>query len=271
MLADFQYEYDFGGLVSSETYTDANSQYNRVANYTYDPTGQLLSAVYSNGQAAEQCSYDANGNCTGKGYVIGKGNELLSDGTFNYQYDKDGNLVKETEIATGKVTTFEYDFRNRMTSARSGARDPSQGGVILHEDDYRYDVLDRRIEITSDGQVTKTVYNGDNAWADFNANGTIKARYLLGNTIDQVLAMYAPGVGTCWYQTDRLGTVRQIIGATGQVIDRIVYTAFGQVVLQTNSTLPNRFLFTGRELSTQTGLYYYRVRLLRSADRAVHE
>jgi RHS repeat-associated protein len=260
VLADLQYQYDFGGLVSTETYTDADSQYNRVANYTYDPAGQLLSAAYSNGQAAEQYSYDANGNRIGSGYVTGKANQLLSDGTFNYLYDKDGNLVMETEIATGEVTTFDYDFRNRMTSATQWSKDPSQGGVILHEDDYRYDVLDRRIEITSDGQVTKTVYNGENAWADFNADGTIKARYLFGNTIDQALAIYAPGVGTCWYQTDRLGTVRQIIGPTGQVINRIVYAAFGQVISQTNSTLPNRFLFTGRELSFQSGLYYYRAR-----------
>jgi RHS repeat-associated protein len=159
------------------------------------------------------------------------------------------------------VTTFEYDNRNHMTRATQWSKDPGQGGIILHQESYRYDVFDHRIQIVSDGDVTKTVYNGDNAWADFKPDGTVTARYLFGNKIDQVLAMYVPGTVTRWYCVDRLGTVREIADATGQVIDRVAYSAFGQLVYQTAPTLlSNRFLFTGREFSTVSGLGYYRAR-----------
>ena len=48
-------------------------------------------------------AYDANGNRTNAGYQTGPDNGLPSDGTYNYTYDGEGNLIKRTEIATGSV------------------------------------------------------------------------------------------------------------------------------------------------------------------------
>ena len=41
----------------------------------------------------ESFSYDANGNRTMTGYSTGTGNRLLSDGTYNYTYDDEGNTL----------------------------------------------------------------------------------------------------------------------------------------------------------------------------------
>ncbi|MCY2987768.1 MAG: putative Ig domain-containing protein [Planctomycetota bacterium] len=271
VIARYDYAYDFAGLLthedrSGESYT--NNDWH--ADYTYDRTGQLLGADYSGAdvipeQVDETYRYDANGNRTssylhGTGYRTGTANQLLTDGTYNYKYDGEGNMLKKTEIATGKVTTFEYDHRNRMFRATIYSDDPSSGGIILHEESYRYDAFGRRITILSDGQVTKTAYNGDNAWTDFNAANAVVARYLFGAKIDQLIAQYAPGTGTIWALTDHLGTVPDIVGPTGQVINRIAFSAFGQVLRQTNPASPNRYLFTSREFGRVLSMYYYRTR-----------
>ena len=68
-----------------------------TASYTYDATGQLTGANYlgANGsagaQADESYQWDANGNPTGSGCVVGTDNRLLSDGTYRYAYDAEGN------------------------------------------------------------------------------------------------------------------------------------------------------------------------------------
>ena len=213
-------------------------------------------------QVDEYYTYDANGNRTssylhGTGYRTGTANQLQTDGTYNYAYDDEGNMVKKTEIATGQVTLFEYDHRNRMTRATIWSSDPASGGVILHQESYRYDALGRRIMILADGQVTKTIYNGDNAWADIHA---ANARYLFGNHIDKLIAQYTPGTGTTWALTDHLGTVRESLGPNGQVISRIAFSAFGNMVSTTSDPSLRQSTFLGREFNTPIQQYNFRTR-----------
>ena len=73
-----------------------------TASYSYDPEGQLTGAYqYSRRLGSHRKSSPtsrtlttANGNRTNPGYVTGPDNELLSDGTYNYQYDADGNCIE---------------------------------------------------------------------------------------------------------------------------------------------------------------------------------
>ena len=46
--------------------------------------------------------------------MVGAHNRLLSDGTYRYEYDGEGNCVKRTNIPTGEVTEYEWDHRNRL-------------------------------------------------------------------------------------------------------------------------------------------------------------
>ena len=63
-------------------------------------------------------TYDLNGNRTMTGYATGPANELTSDGTWNYFYDKNGNLIGKMNISTGEVFSYGYDNRNRLISAQ---------------------------------------------------------------------------------------------------------------------------------------------------------
>jgi YD repeat-containing protein len=90
---------------------------------------------------------DANGNriasqLHGTGYVTRPINQLLSDGTFNYAYDAEGNMIRRTEIATGAVREFDFDQRNRLVRVSDRA---AAGGIILREVNFVYDALNRRI------------------------------------------------------------------------------------------------------------------------------
>jgi len=196
--------------------------------------------------------------------VVGPGNRLLSDGTFDYQYDAEGNQTKKTEIATGEFTEYEFDHRGRLTSATT----KSSGGIILSESSYTYDAFDRRIAKTVDvdgvcSQAPETeifVYNCTDIWADFDTAGNITARYLIGSGTDELIARWRPGESTVWYLTDRLGTVRDLIDASGIVINQINYDSFSNIQSQTNAAVADRFLFTGREFDAELGQYYYRAR-----------
>jgi RHS repeat-associated protein len=249
VLADYQYSYDGAGHVTSVT------DHGNTTTYTYDKLGEVLSATRTAGPG-ETFQWDANGNQAGPGVVIGPGNRLLTDGTFNYTYDNNGNLVAKTAIATDYVTTFTYDFRNRLTDVVQ----KSAGGIILSTSHYTYDVFGRRIAETANGQGLVHVYNGANVWADYTASGAVLARYLFGNQIDMTLARYRPGDGIAWYLADQFGTVRDIVNSAGTLIDHIDYSTFGSVLAETNPAAGDRFKFTGRELDTATGLYYYRAR-----------
>ena len=54
--------------------------------------------------------------------------------------------------------------------------------------------------------------------------------------------------------------MRELLGATGAVLNRIDYDSFGRILSQTNPAAGDRFTFTGRDFDGATGLYYYRAR-----------
>jgi RHS repeat-associated protein len=249
ILVNYQYSYDLAGQLMAE------SHHGETSTYTYDLDGQLTAAAHTR-QPNETFAYDANGNHTESGAVIATDNQVRSDATFDYTYDPEGNLIRKVERATGNVTTLTYDFRNRLTAVETR----SGGGVVLSHSDYTYDVFDRLIVRSNNGRQVMTVYDGNHAWADFDGVGTVQARYLFGQRIDQILARWQPGSGVAWYLTDHLGTVRDLVNAVGQIINHLDYDSFGKILAQTNAAAGDRFTFTGREFDFTTGLYYYRAR-----------
>jgi YD repeat-containing protein len=134
VINSFGYTYDAANRLTIETSNDGTS------NYSYDTTDQLTGASHGT-QASEAYTYNANGNRTSGGAGTGTNNQLLTDGKFNYQYDDEGNRTKRTEIATGEVTEYGWDYRNRLTSVTWAVTDrlgsvtdviDGQGQVLNH-------------------------------------------------------------------------------------------------------------------------------------------
>ena len=258
-------EYQFGFDAASQMVQQIVNSL--VSDYGYDTAGQLTSATNS-GRPDEAYSYDTNGNRNDGSNLIGANNQLLSDGTFDYEYDLEGNLSVKTELSSGEITEYEYDHRNRLI----GAVRKSAGGVIQMESSFGFDMFDRLISRTTDidgvgalpEETVYTTYDGSNAWADFESDGSVSARYLFGRTADSNIARWRPtgqpGAGTSWYLTDHLGSVRDIVNESGVLVDHIEYDSFGNILSESDDSVGDRYKFTGREWNSEIGQYHYRSR-----------
>lgn len=180
----------------------------------------------------------------------------MSDGSFSYRYDAEGNLSARTNRVTGALTIYAYDHRNRLLAVTD--RDP--GGLVIQSVEFAYDAMNRRLSRKVDGQVTRFLYNQDDSWVDLDSANAISARYLLGAKVDELLARQRPGDRRGWYLTDHLGTVRGVADAQGQLMARQDYSSFGGLLGGSNLASLDRFHFTGREFDENTGIYFYRAR-----------
>ena len=245
-LATFTYGYDAGSRTTSETNAEGS------VTYAYDTTDQLTGA---SGACTESYTYDSNGNRTMTGYTTATNNRLTAAPNTTYTQDAEGNLSIKTDTSTGKVTTYSYDFRNRLT----GVIQRSSLGVTLNQATYTYDSQNRRIGINDNGTQTWTVYDGQNTYADFNGAGTLQNRYLYGPAVDELLARTSAAGTSAWYLTDKLGTVRDIANTSGTVIFHAAYDSYGKQTSTTGSG-GDRFGYTGREYDQVAGLQYNRAR-----------
>jgi RHS repeat-associated protein len=200
----------------------------------------------------------------GGGYQTGAGNRLLSDGTFDYSYDGEGNLVQRRDRASGAERDLQYDHRNRLVAVID--RDGS--GTEVQRVGMAYDALNRRIsrQVTTatDDVITHFAYDRANVTLEFidpDAQGpqpaSIGQRYLHGPDVDQVLAQEGSGGQNQWLLADHLGTIRDVVHQNTGQTQHLLYDSFGQPLTQ---VLTVRFRFTGREFDEQTGLHYFRAR-----------
>ncbi|MEM7594944.1 MAG: hypothetical protein AAF383_26185 [Cyanobacteria bacterium P01_A01_bin.83] len=67
-----------------------------------------------------------------------------------------------------------------------------------------------------------------------------------------------------WALSDNQGSVKMLLDNDGSVVNNITYDAFGGITVETNPDVNFRFGYTGREHDDETGLNYYRSRLLDS-------
>jgi len=149
--------------------------------YTYDSTGQLIGATYTGGKLPnESYQWDANGNPAGSGYLVGLDNRLLSDGTYRYEYDAEGNRVarfidsdKSGTLTEGDTDLMAYtwDNRNRLTEIAHRA---VFGKAVDWTADYIYDALNHRIgslyDNNGDGTIDREeryAWEGKNVVLDF--------------------------------------------------------------------------------------------------------
>ncbi|EAQ79300.1 Calx-beta domain-containing protein [Blastopirellula marina] len=279
-LAEYTYSYDEGNRLTGFTVYGYSAE---DATYNYDDTDQLTGADRSGTTDDESYAYDENGNRIGGGYSTGDINQILSDGTYNYTYDDEGNRLTKTNISTGEVIEYSWDYRNRLTSIIT----KDSLSVVTHEVEYTYDAFNRRIvkSIDVDGAVSGTaveeiyIYDGmreergnagDHMLLVFDEAGNLTNRFLYGPHVDQVLASEevastATAGDVLWVLTDNLGTVRDLAeydagtDAT-TIVNHFAYDAFGQVASETNSAVDFLFAFTGRERDEESSLQYSRAR-----------
>ncbi len=138
-LAGYTYSYD-----ALSRPTSINSVLDGVSTFTHHSTSQLTAADHSS-QVDESYGFDANCNRNTSGYTTATNNRTTAAPGFTFTYDDEGNRTSKTETATGKVTEYTWDYRNRSTTVRD--RNTS-GGAVVKKVDYQYDAFNRLVRRT---------------------------------------------------------------------------------------------------------------------------
>ena len=234
--------------------------------YTYDADGELT------GDGSESETYDAEGNRTTTGYVVGTGNEVTSDGTWDYSYDASGNETYKVAISRRRNLAIRLRQQertgHRATLVLRPTRIDGTGDTLLEEVDYKYDAWGNLIE-RDDGVSSPTVtrYAVDgwnpalasqtgtanfNVWADLDSTNALQTRYLHGDQVDQLFARQDSLVAY-WYLTDRQGSVRDVLDASGNVKDAITYDGFGNITSETDSRVSRQLRMDGTAVRCRNG------------------
>jgi RHS repeat-associated protein len=276
-VAGFGYDFDKEGNKKSEQkrHDPGHSevyQYDNIYRLTdYKVAGTLRGTTAVVTQTAYKL--DAVGNWNSKTTdgvtqlrVHNEANELTGIGATNLTYDDNGNLQNDG------VYTYAHDEENRLTRVTRNSDSAVAG-------QYQYDALSRRVKkiASPSGAPTETRFFYDDARIieEQSAGGATQATYTYGNYIDEVLTMDRGGQ-TYYYHQNSLWSVEAITNATGTVVERYSYDAYGGPSVFTGSGVPippntwgtphsaigNPWLYTGRQLDEETGLYFYRARYL---------
>lgn len=228
----------------------------RTEDYGYDVIGQLIS--FKRGTSVDNTyQFDLLGNRVkvlengvATNYVTNNINAYtaITGGlSFTPQYDDNGNLLNDDKHS------YTYDYNNKLVRA-----DESTGT-------YKYDALGRRIAKNTPDENLTYYYVGDQMVEEYN-NGVLKASYLYGNEVDEVLQMRKTD-NTYYYHTNHLGSTMALTDSQGELIEQVDYDAYGQPTfydaagnLLVASSVGNTILFTGREFEKETQTYYFRAR-----------
>ncbi len=253
--------------------------------YAYDDSGQIAGVMHSSDVLADQqYVFDGAGNPStfdGAEITVGLGNRLTRDGRFTYSYDDAGNLIAKESIVDTSRVDYGWDGRDRLIEVR----ETDALGEVTKVVRYAYDPANRRIaEVVtlSGGATTESaryfLYDREDIAVTLSdvdgpsgeAPALVGERFFHGVGTDEVLARHDATAAQStdaevlsaidWYLGDHLGSVRDVVDATGQTRDTILYDAYGNFLSRDDTTVALPFGFTGRELDAATGLYFFRAR-----------
>ena len=276
IVSSFDYDYNLNDFVTRVDMNRGGIGVNTTRNYVYDKRNQLVSATKTIGTGNETFTYDKSGNRLRQNgettnSTFDNNNRLLNDKKFTYEYDNNGNRTKRTNIATGEILEYSWDYRNRLIRV---VKRPSADGEATSTVTYRYDAFDRRVEKNVNGTITRFVHERDNIHLEYDGENGFKAKYVHSDRVDEVLRMVRPDtpyrddkfpVQEFWFHRNRIGSVTEITDYAGTVVQRYVYDAFGKVTIydkegnvitpESPNYLENPFTFTGREYDPETGSF----------------
>jgi len=196
-------------------------------------------------------------------------------GSQSLAHDAKGNLTRKGGDANDR---FKWDFDNMMSSA-----DTDVDGTDDLE--FTYDALGRRV--SKDDRTTHTVYvcttSGGGGMGqvvvEYTANADPSATpavqvYVYGSYVDEPLMKVDGSGGKLYYHTNRQYSVTALTNASGTVVERYAYAAYGVTTIlapdgstvRATTSVGNSYLYTSRRLdiefaaSSEDAIYYYRAR-----------
>ena len=291
----FAYTYDKNKNVSSETTGGVMSGYSFTAGY--DNEDRLASWTRNNGDSqswtltpvGDWQQFTENGAAENRTH--GPTHELTTIDTQPLTCDPKGNLL--STLDSGLSTLYSWDMDNMLASATIPAGS-SKGIEGTHA--YEYDALGRRVakvvNDTAASASTRTVFlymtqpiqdspNASQVVTEYESlDGavlTLARNFVYGTYIDEPLVLIdrtshgsqPPETDEAiYYHQHRLYSVTGLTGSSAAILERYVYTAYGQLTVLDadgifagpSSSLQSAYAFTGQVLGAETGIYCYRAR-----------
>lgn len=271
------YQYDVAGRVESiiqggETFTYGYDVLSRRASlqrpngvatsYGYDEVGRLTRLTHAKDPASPvedyRISYNADDEVESIASlasahllpaartvdVADAANRIAQVGDAAFGFDAEGQTAVKT--TAGGSTNYQWDARGRLTRASL----PNGEAV-----EYAYDALGRLASRTANGTTTTFLNDGLDVVLDKKSDGSA-VDYLNGQFLDEKLRQSQGSAGPLYFLQDTIGSTTALTDATGATVERMRYEPFGS---STGSAF-TRYLYTGRELDSLTGLLYYRAR-----------
>ncbi|MCC6620363.1 MAG: hypothetical protein IT385_03865 [Deltaproteobacteria bacterium] len=211
------------------------------------------------GLVDERFTYDAAGNRVASHELSAAthvDNRLTAADATTFAYDLRGAMIERVDADSGARATYGYDPSGRLvaTALYDG------GGAPIATAAQGHSTLDRRMWSEVDGVRRYYVYDGRNPALVLAADGSVVHRRLYLRSVDRVVADEHLGV-TRWLLTDHLGTVRDVVDANGAELAHYVYSAFGELTLDTSAgAVVNALGFTAREVDGPEALGHFRAR-----------
>ncbi len=230
-----EYEYDDLRRLTRETHRNIFNTLIFDRNYIYDEVGNRTSTIDLGGTTIV--------------YLYDSADKLLSAGSTSYAYDSNGN--RRSRVDGGGLTTYDFDFENKLTSVNA-----SSGAVT-----YGYDAQGNRNQRTESAATTHFLIDPINptgvsqVLGDYDSAANPIAEYFYGN---QMLAQSRSGV-THYLHRDGRQNVRLLTDSAGNLTDTYQYQAFGQELSQFGSTT-NPYRYSGERVDPTTGLVHMRAR-----------
>jgi RHS repeat-associated protein len=277
LISKTVYQFNGIGLITAKTNKDGDT-----ISYQYDGLYRLtLETKTGSGGYTQSFVYDAAGNriqMTADGvqtsYTYDSANRLTQEvragTTTTYTYDENGNLIRKD---TGPDTyTYAYNAEDLLV------RYDAPG--TINDAAYSYDAEGKRISTVRNGATTRYLYDvadwfyqhplsqsvgllnrwmmGTNILAEYNGANALTASYVNGLNIDSAHIKQIGGQ-PYYYMKDMLGSVEAMVDQTENVINTYSYDAFGNIRNRAEG-VANQLTYTGRELDSESELYYLRNR-----------
>ena len=220
--------------------------------YTYDPMGRLLT-VTKDGTLVEEYQYGANGarisetnalrGIASRFMAYTEEDHMYQAGDTAYQYDVDGFLMSKTKGA--EKTEYAYSSRGELLQVKL-----PDGRVIV----YYHDPLGRRIAKAINGVITeKCLWQGlTRLLAVYDGSNNLLMRF---NYADGRMPVSMTKGGSTYYLTyNQIGTLKVVSDASGNVVKKVDYDSFGNIINDTNPSFTIPFAFAGGLYDPDTGL-----------------
>ena len=226
--------------------TEAAGGISVVYDYLYEANGRLWKVLKDN-VLVEEYAYDENGTrifemntlrgIVNRSYEYSDEDHLLKAGEWTYQYDLDGFFTNKTNsITPSNKTQYFYSSRGELLT------------VVLPDGkhiDYVCDPLGRRIAKKVNGVVVeKYLWQGlTHLLAVYDGGNVLRQRFEYAD--ERMPVAMKMGSATYYLSYDQVGSLRLVADGSGNVVKRISYDSFGNILEDTNPSFKIPFGFAG--------------------------